>query len=82
MVVRKLSTLGAMGTTGDPDRLFAMNGKILLMEMKRPGGKCTMRQLISHEEWTRAGIQVVVVDDVKAGRDVLTAMYGAPTATR
>jgi len=71
MIIRKLSTLGARGTNGDPDRLFFWKGKLILIEMKRPGGLCTDLQLQRHIEWQRAGAKVIVVDSVVAGRQVL-----------
>ena len=71
MVVRKLSTLGPRGTNGDPDRMFFMNGKLMLIEMKAPGGECTPLQLQRHAEWRKAGALVVVIADVAAGKAVL-----------
>ena len=75
MVVRKLSTLGPRGSNGDPDRLFLWNGKLLLIEMKRPGGECTPLQLQRHAEWRAAGAMVAVVSDVAAGRAVLSQFF-------
>lgn len=75
MIVRKLSTLGPRGTNGDPDRLFFHKGKLVLIEMKAPGGECTPLQLQRHNEWRAAGAMVVVVSDVAAGRAVLLQFY-------
>ena len=75
MVVRKLSTLGARGSNGDPDRLFFHKGKLMLIEMKAPGGACTPLQLQRHNEWRAAGATVVVVADVAAGRAVLLQFF-------
>lgn len=75
MLVRKLSTLGPMGSNGDPDRLFVMDGKMLLIEMKRPGQECTPLQLQRHAEWRAAGASVSVVSDVAAGRSLLLQFF-------
>lgn len=75
MVVRKLSTLGSRGTTGDPDRLFVWSGKLMLIEMKAPGGKCTDLQIARHAEWRAAGATVVVVADATAGKLALDQFF-------
>ena len=75
MIVRKQATHGPMGSNGDPDRLFLWSGKLLLMEMKRPGGVCTPLQLQRHAEWRAAGATVVVVSDVAAGRACLLQYF-------
>jgi hypothetical protein len=75
MVVRKLSTLGAHGSSGDPDRLFFWKSKLLLIEMKAPGGTCTPLQLQRHAEWRAAGAEVSVVADVAVGRAVLLQFF-------
>ena len=75
MVVRKLSTLGPRGSNGDPDRLFFHKGKLMLIEMKAPGGACTPLQLQRHNEWRTAGATVVVVSDVAAGRATLLQFF-------
>ncbi len=75
MIVRKLSTLGARGTNGDPDRLFLWKGKLMLIEMKAPGGDCTPLQLQRQEEWRAAGATVLVVDTAAAGRAALLQFF-------
>ena len=75
MIVRKLSTLGPRGTNGDPDRLFFHKGKLMLIEMKAPGGACTPLQLQRHAEWRAAGATVVVVSDVAAGKATLLQFF-------
>ena len=75
MIVRKLSTLGPRGTNGDPDRLFFYKGRLLLMEMKAPGGVCTPLQLQRQAEWRAAGATVLVVADVSAGRAALAQFF-------
>ncbi len=89
MIVRKLTTLGARGIAGDPDRLFLWRGKLLLIEMKAPGGECTPLQLQRQTEWRAAGAEVVVCDTVSAGRSILLQFFegrrrqysGVPRAT-
>jgi hypothetical protein len=75
MIVRKLSTLGPRGSNGDPDRLFFHKGKLILIEMKAPGGVCTPLQLQRHAEWRAAGATVAVVSDVPSGKAVLLQFY-------
>ena len=75
MVVRKLTSLGARGLIGDPDRLFFLKGKLLLIEMKAPGKECSTIQLQRHAEWRAAGATVVVVSDVSAGRACLLQFF-------
>ena len=81
MIIRKLSTFGSMGTNGDPDRLFFYKNKLILIEMKRPGGMCTDLQLQRHNEWRRAGAKVMVVDSVVAGKEILNREYGTKRKT-
>ena len=75
MIIRKLTTFGARGMAGDPDRLFFWKGKIMLMEMKSSKGLCTEIQLARQAQWRRAGATVVVVSDVSAGRSALAQHF-------
>jgi hypothetical protein len=75
MVVRKLTTFGARGMAGDPDRLFFWNKKLMLIEMKAPGGECTDLQIARQNEWRNAGATVIVVSDVSAGRAALLQFF-------
>lgn len=79
MIIRKLTTFGSRGTTGDPDRLFLWDGKLLLIEMKSTKGECTDLQLERHNQWRKAGATVIVVSDVSAGRSALKQHFdGVP----
>lgn len=75
MIIRKLSMLAGRGTSGDPDRLFYLKGKLLLMEMKSPRGECTDLQLARQAQWRNAGATVLVVADVAAGRAALMQYF-------
>ncbi len=43
------------GTVSVPDRLFIHRGKVIFIELKRPGGKLTEKQKKEHEKLKAAG---------------------------
>ena len=65
-LTKKLSFIGERGA---PDRLFVKNGRVIFVELKRPGEldetsanqKRVIRQLLS------AGAEVHVIDNLKDG---------------
>ena len=65
-LTKKLSFIGERGA---PDRLFVKNGRVMFVELKRPGEleetsanqKRVIRQLLS------AGAEVHVIDNLKDG---------------
>lgn len=56
---------------GFPDRFFARNGEVLLIEFKRPGGQPTEQQLLRHSELRAAGVRVEVIDDLDDAKRIL-----------
>ena len=55
------------GNSGVPDRIVIYRGMVRLVEMKRPGGKLRMQQIITHKKLRKAGVIVDVlysIDDV------------------
>lgn len=58
---------GAPGRVGVPDRLLFMpDGRLYLVELKRPGGRPRASQLAFHAKLERRGFHVHVVDDADA----------------
>lgn len=53
---------------GVPDRVFIVGGRVLFMEVKRPGGVATALQKHEMELLRQAGVQVVLIDNVPDGK--------------
>ncbi len=58
---------------GVPDRLFFKQGKLVIIEFKRPGVKPTALQLYTHQQLSSEGFTVHVVDNVTQGIALLEA---------
>ena len=57
---------------GLPDRLVILpGGKMLLAEIKRPGGRPRLLQEAAHQHLRRLGVSVYVVDSAEAIEDLL-----------
>lgn len=65
---RKLQWIGVHGA---PDRFFVKDGRIVLMEIKRPGGRPTEHQSKEIGRLSEAGVEVHLVDDIDVGIDIL-----------
>lgn len=52
---------------GVPDRIFLHRGKVLFMEMKKPGGRPTKLQEMWLERLEEQGFEAIVCDDPDAG---------------
>ena len=52
------------GRNGAPDRIFFHNGKILMIEFKKPKGKVKKHQAIEIAELAERGIEVPVIDNL------------------
>lgn len=50
---------------GFPDRFYAKDGRVVLIEWKRQGGHVTRQQLIRHRQLRSAGVEVYVVQSVE-----------------
>lgn len=68
-LVRKIVYAGRRGC---PDRMFVRNGKILLVEFKRPGGGPDPLQVKEHARLKERGVTVHLIDDIAAGCALLT----------
>lgn len=52
------------GRAGAPDLIIIINGKIVFVEVKRPGGKPKPHQVREHERMVRRGADVRVIDNI------------------
>ncbi len=59
---------------GVPDRIFAYNGRVLFLEIKRKGEKPTKLQKYELEQLQEAGIAASWVDNVESGIDMINAV--------
>lgn len=59
------------GRKGFPDHFFARQGRIILIEFKRPLEEPTIQQLKRHKELRAHGVEVFVVDNLDDARRVL-----------
>jgi hypothetical protein len=54
------------------DQIFiAPGGKVVFVEMKRPGGKATAGQLREHEKLRNQGCDVWVIDTIESGKEMI-----------
>lgn len=63
-LVRKLKWIGRRAAM---DRLFARNGRVVLVEFKRPGEEPEPLQVREINRFRKAGIEVHVIDNVQEG---------------
>ena len=68
---RKLAWIGRVGA---PDRFFAKDGRIVLVEFKAPGNVARPEQEREHRRLRDAGIEVYVIDN----RDEFERVMSAP----
>lgn len=60
------------GFSGVPDRIIILpGGRILFVEVKRPGGKPRPRQIRVQEQLRDLGCEVITVDDVEDLKEIL-----------
>ena len=60
-----------VGHDGAPDRLFVKEGRVVFIELKRPGGKPRPRQVKEIKMLKAAGCEVHVADNVQVVREIL-----------
>lgn len=60
------------GRAGAPDRVVMLPGQLVWVELKRPGAKPRLQQLLEHERMRRMGQTVLVIDSLEAIEEVLT----------
>lgn len=56
---------------GFPDRFYAKDGRVVLMEWKRLGGRVSPQQFLRHQELRAAGVEVHVVYTIGEANRVL-----------
>lgn len=56
---------------GFPDRFYAKNGWVILLEWKRPGGVVSKQQKLRHEQLRKAGVEVYVVFSIEEANRIL-----------
>lgn len=59
------------GQTGVPDRLFIRRGRVIFLEIKRPGEKPTEKQYSKHREMRNYGAEVYWVDNLDDAKAIL-----------
>ena len=70
--VRVVPKIHAVSRRGFPDRLFlATGGRVLFVEVKRPGGRPSRLQAQTLTRLRALGFRAEVVDDVAAGQRLL-----------
>lgn len=70
----RIKALGGMaekftspGRRSVPDRIITFpNGKIIFVEVKRPGAKPTKLQQLDHEKRRKLGFKVIVIDSFES----------------
>lgn len=67
----KVRKIMFVGHKGGPDRLFVKSGRIVFMEIKRPGGKPRPSQSSEIRELRDAGAEVYVCDTMDRIRKCL-----------
>lgn len=53
-----------------PDRFYARNGRIILVEYKAPGEKPGPQQIRRHKELRQHGVEVFVIDNLKDAHEL------------
>lgn len=56
---------------GFPDRFYAKDGRVVLIEWKRPGQVPKPQQRLRHKELRAAGVEVYVVDSTAYANRIL-----------
>ena len=54
-----------------PDRFYARQGRIVLIEWKRPGQPVSKQQALRHDQLRAAGVEVYVVRSVEEANEIL-----------
>ena len=62
------------GTNGVPDRVCIMNGNIVFVELKRPGGKPRTDQIAIHKLMAIRGVATLVIDSKKQVDELVAMM--------
>lgn len=62
------------GTNGVPDRVCIMNGNIVFVELKRPGGKPRANQIAIHKLMVIRGVATLVIDSKEQVDELVVMM--------
>lgn len=71
-----VKTHGSIYSTGQPDLLGCYRGRMLALEVKRPGGKPTKLQMAMLKKWEAAGAIAAVVHSVEEVKGILIGGSG------
>jgi hypothetical protein len=63
--------LNGMHDRGKADQMMLYRGRVMFMEIKRPGGKPTALQLKWQRELTAEGFTSLIIDNIKDGCDAV-----------
>lgn len=61
--------------SGFPDRFYAKDGRVVLLEWKRPGLQATAQQRLRHDQLRAAGVEVHVVHSVEEANQILGIVF-------
>ena len=67
--VRKVKWLGRVGA---PDRVVMLPGRIIWVELKKPGETPRKNQLREHDRMRRMGQTVLVIDSIEGVEELLS----------
>lgn len=56
-----------IGRDGAPDHFFAKEGRIVLVEFKRPGERPQPHQAREHRKLRQQGVETLVIDNLEEG---------------
>lgn len=62
------------GNNGVPDRICFLNGNVVFVELKRPGGKPRADQVDVHKRMALRGVGVLVIDSKKQVDELIVMM--------
>ena len=64
----------ATARAGVPDRIVVAHGRVVFVELKRPGGKLRPIQIAVHRLLRRAGADVRVIDSIEGVRSFVAEL--------
>lgn len=70
-LVRKMAWEGRAGA---PDLCVMLNGRVVFVEVKKPGGKPEARQVREHARMRKRGADVRVIDNIADGEKLVAEL--------
>ena len=67
------------GRRGAPDRLVMLKGRVLFVELKAPGGRCSPHQLQEHRRIQAQGIPIEVINSMDGVDGLMRELLNAVT---